>query len=238
MEKLVKEFPSISLTAIDSSVLYVKNLEDVLMLDEYDENSPQHRFVVFKKVSGSIEAGKDRLITSIVPLEGSVSYGTMSNLLANAVSGKVAPQKLSSLPVVKTRTKKLVQEEKAKRQRKKDQSSRKDEGTGSSTPGGFFHDNDGSRDGRKAERERRRQEHRAQNPDYKEKTPEEIAELERQRRLRMEEMAKEWNMEADDLPPEGEPFDDEDYDDADEGETTQYDVDEDDEDGDDVMDLD
>lgn len=231
MGKLVKEFPKISLTAIDSSVLYVKNLED--QLEEYDESTQQPRFVVFKKVSGSSEAGKDRLITSIVPLEGSVSYGTLSNHLASAVSGSATAKKLSSLPMVKTRTKKLVQEEKAKRQRKQGQQQRKP-GSSSTTPGGQFHANDGSREGRKAERERRRAEHRAANPDYKEKTPEELAELERQRRLRMEEMAQEWNMEGeDDLPPAGDPMEDEDFD------IDSYDVDEnEEEDDEDVMDLD
>ncbi|CAB9511558.1 expressed unknown protein [Seminavis robusta] len=238
MGKLVKEFPKISLTAIDSSVLYVKNLED--QLEEYDESTKQPRFVVFKKVSGSTETGKDRLITSIVPLEGSVSYGTLSNTLASVAGGSATPKKLSSLPLVKTRTKKLVQEERIKRQRKQDQQKRQDSG-GSSTPGGQFHANDGSKEGRKAERERRRAEHRAQNPDYKPKTPEELKEIERQRRIRMEEMAKEWNMEGEDLPPEGDPMLDEDDFDLEEGETMEYEADEDDgddEEGDDVMDLD
>ena len=242
MGKLVKEFPNVGLKAIDSSVLYVKNLED--QIEEYDESSKQHRFVIFKKVSGSSEAGKGRLITSIIPLESPMSYGSMSTLLASAVSGSATAKKLSSLPMIKTRTKKLVQEEKAKRERKADQGKRQASG-GSSTPGGAFHENDGSKEGRKAERDRRRAEHRANNPDAKPKTPEEIQEMERQRRIRMEEMAKAWNVEGeDDLPPEGEPFVDEDMEDfdmEDDGETVEYDVDHDDEeegDGEDVMDLD
>jgi hypothetical protein len=239
MGKLVKEFPKVSLTAIDSSVLYVKNLED--QLEEYDESTQQPRFVVFKKVSGSTEAGKDRLITSIMPLEGGISYGTLSNHLASAVSGTLKANKLSSLPMVKTRTKKLVQEERAKRQRKQDQSQRKP-GSSTTTPGGQFQDNDGSREGRKAERDRRRAEHRASNPNYKEKTPEELAEQERQRRIRMEEMAQEWNMDgAEDLPPEGDPVDDEEPLDMDEYEVDVEEVEDagdDENDGDDVMDLD
>lgn len=235
MGKLVKEYPKIEMAAIDSHVLYVKNLED--QLEEYDESTQQPRFVVFKKVSGSTDSGKSRLITSVVPLEGGVSYGTMSNLLASATSGTVEAKKLSALPVVKTRTKKLVAEEKAKRQRKAD---RKAGGGSTDTPPGMFSENDGSREGRKAERERRRAEHRASNPNYREKTPEELQEQERQRRIRMEEMAKEWNMEGEDLPPEGDYVEDEPLDiDMEEGETIEFEAEsDDDEDGEDVMDLD
>jgi hypothetical protein len=237
MGALVKEFPKVSLASIDSSVLYVKNLED--QIEEYDESTQQPRFVVFKKVSGSLETGKDRLITSTFPLAGSVSYATLSNTLASVASGSATFKKLSSLPVVKTRTKKLVQEEKGKRQRQQEQRNRNG-GEGPTTPGGAFHANDGSKDGRKAERERRREEHRQQNPDYKPKTPEELKELERQRRLRMEEMAKEWNMDGEDLPPQGDPVTDEDPLDFDteEGDTMEYEEDARNEEGDDVMDLD
>ena len=129
MQKLIVEYPKVSFAAIDSSVLYVKNLEE--FLEEYDENTQQPRFVVFSKVSGSLDAGKDRLITSIAPMnDSSVSYGSMSNLIASVVSKKAAMNKIPSLPVVKTRTKKLVQEEKAKRQRKQDQERRKGDGAG------------------------------------------------------------------------------------------------------------
>ena len=236
MGKLVKEYPNVSLKAIDSSVLYVKNLEDQLELDEYDENSKHHRFVIFKKVSGGGEAGKGRLITSMIPLTEAMSYGSMSNLLASAVSGSVTPKKLSSLPMIVTRTKKLVQSEKEKRQRKSGQGGK--EYKAPTTPGGAFQENDGSKEGRKAERDRRRAEH---NPDSKPKTPEEIQEMERQRRARMEEMAKAWNVEGeDDLPPEGDPVVDEDLEDYDieEGETVELDLDDDEGDGEDVMDLD
>lgn len=237
MGKLVKEYPNVSLKAIDSSVLYVKNLEDQLELDEYDESSKQHRFVVFKKVSGGGEAGKGRLITSMIPLTEAMSYGSMSTLLANTVSGSVAPKKLSSLPMIVTRTKKLVQSEKEKRQRKAGQGK---DYKAPTTPGGAFQENDGSREGRKAERDRRRAEH---NPNSKPKTPEQIQEMERQRRARMEEMAKAWNVEGeDDLPPEGDPVVDEDLEDFDEEEVEtvelDLDLDDNDDDGEDVMDLD
>ena len=236
--KLVKEYPNISFKAVDSSVLYVKNLEDQLDLAEYDENSKQHRFVMFKKVSGGGEAGKGRIITSMAPLTEAMSYGSMSTLVANTVSGNVTPKKLSSLPMIVTRTKKLVQSEKEKRQRKANQGK---DYKAPSTPGGAFQENDGSREGRKAERERRRAEH---NPNAKPKTPEQIQEMERQRRARMEEMAKAWNVEGeDDLPPEGDPVVDEDLEDydMDEGETVELDADHNDgggEDDEDVMDLD
>ena len=47
--------------------------------------------------------------------------------------------------------------------------------------------NDGSAAGRKLERERRRAELRKNNPNYREKTPEEKAEIERKRQERMAE---------------------------------------------------
>jgi hypothetical protein len=85
-------------------------------------------------------------------------------------------------------------------------------------------ENDGSRDGRRAERERRRAEHRAETG-AKERTPEEIAEMERQRRIRMQESEKAWTVQDGDLPTEGESVDDidmdgimeEEYDDGDDG---------------------
>merc|ERR1719354_129503 len=86
------------------------------------------------------------------------------------MNGSKKAKKLSSLPQVKTRSKKLEEQERAKRDRatkKKDPPKEKPKTSG---------ENDGSKEGRKAERERRREEHRASNPDYKEKTPEEKAE--------------------------------------------------------------
>lgn len=238
ISKLVVEFPKVTFAAVDTSVLYVKGLEAEYM-PEMVEGQP--RFAVFQKVGGSTDSGsKDRLKTSVAALPTSgVSYGPMSNLVAGVIQKTQEMQKVPALPTIKTRTKKLEEEERAKRQRRLDQQKRQSEGdTGSSTSGGYFSDNDGSRDGRKAERERRRAEHRATNPNFREKTPEEMAEIERRRRQRMEEEASKWNMAPEDAPPEGEPvggdgdyyMDDEDYDGDNAGA--------DDEDDEDVMDLD
>jgi hypothetical protein len=172
----------------------------------------------------------------------------MSNLVASVVQKTQQMTKVAALPTIKTRTKKLEAEEQAKRARRMDQQKRQQDsssssssssggGSGGTGGGGYFSANDGSADGRKADRERRREEHRKSNPNYREKTPEEIAEIERLRRKRMEEEADKWNMAPEDMPDEGEPVDDgyymeeEDYgDDADnDGEEG---------DGEDVMDLD
>jgi hypothetical protein len=246
MQNLLKEFPKVSFAAIDSSVLYVRNLEE--FLPELANEQP--RFVVFKKVSGSVSKEGTRLITSIAPLPtNGVSYGSMSNLLATVVTSKTTMQKIPVLPSVRTRTKKLEQEEQAKRDRKKNRTS--GEGSSSDTPGGSFRDNDGTAEGRKAERERRRAEHNKAHK-IRERTPEEIAEMERQRRIRMEEEASKWNIAPDDAPDAGDPVEGdtgedpdylyEDYDDSDDLDIDQStrtvvkDADEDD--GEDVMDLD
>jgi adenylate kinase len=75
------------------------------------------------KVSGSVDSKGERLKTSIAaafPTNG-VSYGQMSNLVASVVTNLEPMTKLSTLPTIKTRTKKLVQEELAKRARKMEQ---------------------------------------------------------------------------------------------------------------------
>ena len=249
MEKLITEFPKVAFGAVDTSVLYVKGLE-AEYLQEF--TAGQARFAVFQKVSGTADKSKSdasRLKTSVASLDVSPAYGPMSNLIGDVVSGKTAMQKVSTLPTIKTRTKKLEQEEQAKRQRRTEQQSRKSSDTGSGTGGGgYFNEqtsNDGTADGRKAERERRRAEHRANNPNYKEKTPEEIAEIERQRRARMEEEASKWNVAPDDAPDAGEPvggdyMDEDDWDDNDNGSDSGSTVveDGDGEDDEDVMDLD
>ena len=66
----------------------------------------------------------------------------------------------------------------------------------------------------------------------REKTPEEIAEMERQRRIRMEEEAERWNMAPEDLPETGEPLDGEMYEEEDYADEEEEDEEE------DVMDLD
>jgi hypothetical protein len=218
MNKLLKEYPNVSFASMDASVLYAKNLEEYL--PELQDSQP--RFVVFKKVSGSLAAGGTRLITSIAPLDtNGVSYGQMSNLVASVVSETATMTKLSALPVIKTRSKKIEKDEKARRERKVEQQRRKD---------------NGSADGRRAEREKRRTEHRKEN-NVREKTPEEIKEMERQRRIRMTEEAERWNMAPDDAPDEGSAENDDGYDYIDEDDETDLD-DLDAEEGDDVMDLD
>ena len=104
----------------------------------------------------------------------------------------------------------------------------------------MFAENDGSREGRRAERERRRQEHLKAN-NVKPKTPEEIAEMERKRRERMNEEAKAWNIEGEDVDEDMDGG--EDREDDEEGEEEYLDdgeewADLDDEDDEDVLDLD
>jgi hypothetical protein len=238
MSKLLVEYPNVAFAAMDASVLYAMNLEEYL--PELQEGQP--RFVVFKKVSGSLDASGTRLITSIAPLAtNGVSYGQMSNLVAGVVSNTETMTKIPSLPMVKTRSKKIETEEKAKRERKLDQQRRKDSGgSPDSTSGGAFSANDGSRDGRKAEREQRRADHRQAN-NVRERTPEEILEMERKRRIRMEEEAAKWNMAPDDAPDEGSPVMEDGYDDYmedEESETTTVEESNGDDDDEDVMDLD
>lgn len=202
MSKLLSEYPKVAFAAVDTSVLYVKGLE-AEYLPEYVSGQP--RFVVFKKVTDPKKP--DRLKTSLAALPtNGVGYGPMSNLVAGVIQQTQEMKSVSSLPTIKTRTKKLEEEERQKRARRMEQQKRQSDG-GSTTSGGYFQANDGSKEGRKAERERRRAEHRANNPNYRDKTPEEKAEMERQRRQRMEEEAAKWNMDAEDAPPEGEPAD-------------------------------
>jgi hypothetical protein len=231
MQKLLVEFPTVAFASIDASALYVYNLEEYLP----ELRNEQPRFVVFKKVSGTIEKGGDRLITSYatLPSGSGVSYGPMSNLVAGVIRNTTPTEKIPVLPTIKTRTKKLEREEAAKRERKANRGP-------ATTPPGMFSENDGSREGRRAERDRRRTEHR-KNQNVREKTPEEIAEMERQRRQRMAEEAARWNMAPDDAPPTGEPMPADSYmfDDEEEERTTIVEeVDETLTDDEDVMDLD
>ena len=228
----------VTFASIDSSTLYTTGLEE--FLPEFADG--EHRFVVFKKVSGGIKEKDSRLKTSMISLSenDTLSHNSMEDLIQSAMKGSDKMKKLSALPQVKTRTKKLVEQERAKRQRKADASKKKQQGDSSSSKP-HSGENDGSKEGRRAERERRREEHRKKNPNYREKTPEEIAEMERKRRQRMEEEAAKWNIGSEeDAPPEREPIDGDgdseysDFEDAEDGD--EYDdLDEEDED---VMDLD
>jgi flagellar biosynthesis GTPase FlhF len=203
VSKLIKEHPNVVFASVDATSLYVLNLEEH-MVELKDE---QPRFVVLKKVSGSLAAdSSDRLITSMIALPtNGVGYGPMSNLVASVVKGSAQLSKLTSLPVIKTRTKKLEEQERAKRERKLEQQRRQQDKDSSQQQQrqSAFTVNDGSREGRKAERERRRAEHYKEH-NVREKTPEEIAEMERKRRVRMAEEAAKWNMAPEDAPEEGE----------------------------------
>lgn len=201
MANLLATHPNVAFASVDTSVLFVRNLEEYL--PEYQTG--QHRFAVFQKVSGGGDSD-ERLKTSVASLEkNGVTYTLMNTLVGNVLSGKEKPINIPSLPVIKTRTKKLEEEERAKRARKAEQqkraNSKKVEGD-ESFFSQFSGENDGSREGRKAERERRRAEHRADH-NIREKTPEEIQEMERKRRIRMEEEAAKWNIAPEDAPPEG-----------------------------------
>mmetsp|Transcript_15532 Transcript_15532/g.33874 ORF Transcript_15532/g.33874 Transcript_15532/m.33874 type:complete len:439 (-) Transcript_15532:125-1441(-) len=234
---LLGKYPNVQFASVDSTVLFLTNLEEYL--PEYEAGV--HRFVVFKKVSGGISAGDNetkaegRLKTSILPLEtAGVSFGSISTLVSDALNGKQM-KNIPALPNIKTRTKKLEESERQKRDRKKDQARRKAQ-EDQKPPQQTFTANDGSKDGRRLERERRRAEHNAAN-NIKPKTPEEIAEMERSRRQRMEEEAAKWNIGAEDAPEAGEPVEEEWMDSGDEegGEYVDEDEEEDDED---VLDLD
>lgn len=176
ISKLLIEYPKVTFAAIDSSFFYAYNLE--LYLRELKNDQP--RFVVFKRISGSLNETKSgRIITSIAPMNtNGVSYGLMSYLISSVIKNTETMIKIPTLPTIKIRTKKLVSDEHEKRQRK---SNRQQQGS----------------DDQKSGRERRRQER-----NVKPKTPEEIAEIERKRRIRMEEEAKKWNMAPEDMRPE------------------------------------
>jgi len=234
VKNLLDKYQDVQFASVDSTVLLLSNLEEYI--PEFQKG--EHRFVVFKKISGGLEEKDGRLITSIIPLENdSISYESMAKIVKAAINDTKPAKKLPALPQVKTRSKKLEEQERKKRERSQ---TRKEEGAKpKTTPGGQFQANDGSKEGRKAERDRRREEHRkAQN--IKEKTPEEIAEMERMRRQRMDEEAAKWNIGSEDAPPEGDPVDDsQDYfmgdeEVGEEGGEGSYDEDEDE----DVLDLD
>mmetsp|Transcript_8144 Transcript_8144/g.15334 ORF Transcript_8144/g.15334 Transcript_8144/m.15334 type:complete len:446 (+) Transcript_8144:216-1553(+) len=202
-KNLLSTYEEVQFASVDSQTLLLTGLEEYL--PEYQPG--HHRFVVFKKISGGIDSKDGRLITSIAPMEDVITYNNMSNLVNQVNDGTVVPQKLSGLPQVKTRSKKLEDQERAKRERhqKKKEENSKHKSTSSSSSSGSSanSENDGSKEGRRAERERRRAEHRTSNPNYREKTPEELAEMEKQRRARMEEESKKWNIEGDDSSEAG-----------------------------------
>lgn len=211
MQTLVVQYPQIQFASMDSSVLLLTNLED--HVEEFQRGV--HRFVLFKKVSGSLDVNatdNSRLVTSVAAFEGKgLSFSALSSFVNGALNGNISLKKMPALPAMKTRTKKMEEEQKRKRQRKKDQEERarlkklEGETKKSETPPV---QETKSEDGRE--------------------TPEEKAEREARRRKRMEEDAAKWNImgeEEDDEEDEGGEDDEEDF----------FDLDEDEED---VMDLD
>eukprot|EP00591_Stephanopyxis_turris_P006849 CAMPEP_0195518538 /NCGR_PEP_ID=MMETSP0794_2-20130614/13101_1 /TAXON_ID=515487 /ORGANISM="Stephanopyxis turris, Strain CCMP 815" /LENGTH=447 /DNA_ID=CAMNT_0040647521 /DNA_START=26 /DNA_END=1369 /DNA_ORIENTATION=- len=247
MQNLIVDYPNIQFASVDSSVLLVTNLENS-DLTAYTKG--QHRFILFKKISGSIEASNatdadnSRLISSTASYDGrSFHYSALSTFVNDASNERVKFTKIPALPAVKTRTKKMEAQERKKWERAQQRREQKANGgsssqrSGGSSGSGAFDINDGSKEGRKAERDRRRAEHHAKN-NVKELTPEQMAERERQRRKRMEEESAKWN-----IMPEDE---EEDIPDGDVGEgddTFDFDEDLDEEDDldldeEDVMDLD
>jgi hypothetical protein len=233
MANLLGKYPNVQFASVDSNLLFLVNLEEYL--PEYV--SGEHRFVVFKKLSGGLSAGDNetkaegRLKTSILALDTpGVSFAAMDSLVSNAIKGKNL-KKIPALPNIKTRTKKLEDSERQKRDRKKDQARRKAQEDQKPPQAAA---NDGTKEGRRLERERRRAEHNAAN-NVKPKTPEEIAEMERKRRQRMQEEAEKWNIGAEDAPEEGGGIE-EDWEEESDGDGEYEDIDE--EDDEDVMDLD
>mmetsp|Transcript_5272 Transcript_5272/g.11969 ORF Transcript_5272/g.11969 Transcript_5272/m.11969 type:complete len:440 (+) Transcript_5272:117-1436(+) len=235
---LLGKYPKVQFASVDSTVLFLTNLEE--HLPEYVAG--EHRFVVFKKLSGGLSAGDNetkaegRLKTSMLSLENpGVSFGDMNTLISDALNGKKM-KSLPSLPSIKTRTKKLEESERLKRDRKKDQARQKTKND-QKPPQQTFSANDGSKEGRKLERDRRRAEHNKDN-NVKPKTPEEIAEIEKKRRERMEKESEKWNIGAEDDSEEGESIEEEWVDDEDEDGNDYVDDDEEEEGDDDVLDLD
>lgn len=191
VQNLLSQHPKkVAFASVDTSVLFVRNLEEYL--PEFQPGV--HRFVVFRKLSGGLDTKDDRLITSIATLDDpkKIGFSSMNDLVQRVVDDKASMTKLSSLPMIKTRTKKLEEEERAKRQRRQSQQQQQ-----ASPPTFAPTENDGSREGRRAERERRREAHYAEQ-NIKPMTPEEAQEMERQRRIRMEEEAAKWNIAPED----------------------------------------
>ena len=239
-QKLMNEFPKVTFAAIDSTNLYVSQLE--AELDDLVEG--HHRFVIFQKISGGLGTNDARLITSFASQPGRIHAATMSTFLTSVLAGTTPTHKLPALPMIKTRSKKLVQEEKAKKQRKAQPKSTPSSSSSSSSSTA----NDGTKDGRRMERDKRREEHRA-TTGAKERTPEELQEMERRRRIRMEEEAAKWNIAPEDAPEEGESMNEDTnmWNDQDEGDESKEQKDgtgidgsdnHHDEDNEDVMDLD
>lgn len=254
MSSLAAEFKNTNtaITHVNADDFYLANLEEItLSIPEYKEGL--QRLIAFKKLGGSAKVIENsteksgRLKTSISIFKGNAEdLEAVNSYVTGIISGSIPTTKVSALPTIKTRTKKsqktiLAKREKlVQRAKERSQKSKLEQETSSSSTS----KEDAKRD-RKAERDRRRREHNAAN-NVKEKTPEQIREMEANRRRRMEEEAAKWNMmdsDLDDLANEddessssssGDSYSSfEEFD----GEEEWVDVDEDDDDGE-IMDLD
>merc|ERR1712232_1439889 len=149
--------------------------------------------------------GTGRLITSLRPYQGAhpLTYPYLSEFVSGIVAGRVEIKKIPALPQIKMRTKKNEQAVVDKRRRAAERKKREEEqrmgGIRDETAGAFGGD---SKAERKAKRDELRAEHYKKN-NVRERTPEELAEMERNRRKRMEEEAAKWNVMEEDAPPLG-----------------------------------
>lgn len=248
-KEIMTEFDGkIQFASMDGNTLLLSNLESTNVPLEF--NKGQHRMIYFRKVSGSMEAKNDtktdRLISSALGYTGKsfhqpVLHGFVTDVLGN----KYKPSKLAALPAVKTRTKKNEEAELQKRQRYLQQQERKRQQEAGEKPSSTINEEGAfTKEARKAQRDRMREDHQKNNPNYRELTPEEKLQKEQERRQRMEEEAAKWNIQSEeDYVPEGDPVTDEEPMDSwqeDDLDADEMDLDNDDDEaeGDDVMDLD
>jgi len=230
IRNLANEYPQVQFASLDAASTILSIEETV---PEYIAG--QHRFLMFKKVSGTAKAppakskkkeeGSDadeddedddedppkknaagRLITSLRPYLGAtpLSYPYLSEYIAGIVGGKLEINKIPALPTIKMRTKKNEEAVAAKRKRAAERKRREEQ----QRQGGIRDETAGmdSKAERKAKRDELRAEHYKKN-DVKERTPEELAEMERARRKRMEEESAKWNVmeEGEEDPEEEDP---------------------------------
>lgn len=207
MSSLAAEFKNTNtaITHVNADDFYLANLEEItLSIPEYKEGL--QRLIAFKKLGGSAKVIENsteksgRLKTSISIFKGNAEdLEAVNSYVTGIISGSIPTTKVSALPTIKTRTKKsqktiLAKREKlVQRAKERSQKSKLEQETSSSSTS----KEDAKRD-RKAERDRRRREHNAAN-NVKEKTPEQIREMEAIRRRRMEDEAAKWNMMDSDL---------------------------------------
>jgi len=229
VRNLSNDFPQVQFASIDaaSTMLSIEEAIPEFM-------AGQHRFIMFKKVSGTAavikkaegegaegeEADKEvedsgRLITSIRSYRGGnpLSHAYLSEFVSGTTSGTLELKKIPALPTVKTRTRKNEEAVQAKRRRAAERKAKEEEQRDGGVREGAFGTGADNKADRKQKRDELRAEHYKKN-DVRERTPEELAEMERARRRRMEEEADKWNIGVEEDAPEvgDEDFVDEDLD--------------------------